>query len=142
VQKPRPPIILGGFGPKRTPRLAAKYADEYNLPFLPLNLIEDRVAAAREACEKAGRDPSTLTLSAAQVVCVGADEVEFTRRAEAIGRPPDQLRTGGVAGTPSEAVDFIGKLAALGITRTYLQFLDLSDLDHLRLLGAEVLGKF
>jgi hypothetical protein len=70
---------------------------------------------------------------------VGSDEAEFARRAEAIGQPPDRLRSGGVAGTPSEAIDFLGKLRELGITRTYLQFLDLADHDHLRLV-AEVVG--
>jgi hypothetical protein len=72
---------------------------------------------------------------------VGVDEKEFVRRAEAIGRPPDQLRIGGVAGTPAEAIDFLGKLGELGIERTYLQFLDLSDHEHLRLVAAEVQGK-
>jgi alkanesulfonate monooxygenase SsuD/methylene tetrahydromethanopterin reductase-like flavin-dependent oxidoreductase (luciferase family) len=139
VRKPRPPVILGGFGAKRTPRLAARYADEYNLPFMPLNLIAERIATVREACEKSGRDPATLLLSTAQTVCVGADEAEFVRRAEAIGQPPDRIRTGGVAGTPAQAVEQLGKLADLGITRTYLQFLDLTDHDHLRLV-AEVTG--
>jgi F420-dependent oxidoreductase-like protein len=138
VQRPRPPIIIGGFGAKRTPRLAVRYADEYNLPFLPSNLIAERVDTVRMQCEKAGRDPATLSLSAAQVVCVGSDANEVARRAEAIGRPPDQLRAGGVGGTPSEAIDMLGKLHELGIERVYLQFLDLSDLDHLRLVAADV----
>ena len=64
VQSPHPPIIIGGFGPQRTPRLAARYATEFNSPFAPLNIVEERVTAVREACERAGRDPSTLLLSA------------------------------------------------------------------------------
>ena len=141
VQKPRPPIIIGGFGPKRTPRLAARYADEFNVPFAPINIVEERVRAVREACEKLQRDPSSIVMSAAMVVCVGADEAEFVRRAEAIGRPPDQLRTGGVGGTPEDALAFLAKLADAGITRTYLQFLDLSDHDHLRLVATEVMPR-
>jgi hypothetical protein len=82
-----------------------------------------------------------MVMSSAQVVCVGGDEKEFVRRAEAIGRPPDQLRAGGVAGTPDEALEFLGKLADAGVTRTYLQFLDLSDHDHLRIVAAEVQPK-
>src|SRR5581483_7294702 len=134
-QQPHPPIIIGGFGPKRTPRLAAKYADEYNNAFAPLNIVEDRYGAVREACEKIGRDPSSIVLSCAQVVCVGKDEAEFVKRAEAIGRPPDQLRAGGVAGTPDEAREFVEKIKATGATRLYLQFLDLSDTDHLHLVA-------
>lgn len=139
LQKPRPPIIIGGFGPKRTPRLAARFADEFNVPFAPLNVVVERVEAVREACEKIGRDPSSIVMSAAMVVCVGADEAEFAKRAEAIGRPTDQLRGGGVAGTPDEAREFVSKLAEAGITRTYLQFLDLGDHDHLRVVAAELL---
>jgi F420-dependent oxidoreductase-like protein len=141
AQSPHPPILIGGFGARRTPRLAARYAAEFNVPFAPPNIVSERVSTVREACERIGRDPATMVLSAAMVVCVGADESEFIRRAEAIGRPPDQLRSGGVAGTPAEAVDFLGKLAGLGITRTYLQFLDLGDHEHLRLVAAEVDGK-
>jgi F420-dependent oxidoreductase-like protein len=137
-QRPRPPIIIGGFGPKRTPRLAARFADEFNVPFAPLNIVEERVKAVREACEKIGRDPATIVMSSAQVVCVGTDEMEFLRRADAIGHPPDRLRAGSVAGTPDEAITYLGKLADVGITRTYLQYLDLDDHDHLRIVAAEI----
>jgi alkanesulfonate monooxygenase len=140
VQRPRPPLILGGFGAKRTPRLAARYADEYNIPFLPENLMADRVAAIREACEKAGRDPASIVVSAAQVVCVGADDAEFARRAERVGQPADAIRVGGVGGRRNEAVDKLGRLAELGITRVYLQFLDLSDHDHLRQVAEYLIG--
>jgi F420-dependent oxidoreductase-like protein len=135
VQRPRPPIILGGFGAKRTPRLAARYADEYNLPFLPMNLVEQRITAVREACEKAGRDPATLKLSAALVVCVGSDESEFEARAAAIGQPPDMIRTNAVGGTVDEARGRLAELAEMGLARTYLQFLTLDDHDHLRLIA-------
>ena len=140
-QKPHPPIIIGGFGPKRTPRLAARYADEYNIAFAPLNIVEARFKAVREACEKAGRDPSSIVMSTAQVVCVGSDEAGFVRRAEAIGRAPDELRTAGVAGLPGEAAERLAKLAEIGASRVYLQFLDLSDLDHAKLVAAEVASK-
>jgi F420-dependent oxidoreductase-like protein len=141
AQSPRPPIVIGGFGPKRTPRLAAKFADEFNVPFAPVNIVADRIQAVRDACEKIGRDPATMVMSSAQVVCVGADEPEFVKRAEAIGRPPDQLRAGGVGGTPQEALDMLGKLADAGVTRTYLQYLDLGDHDHLQIVAADVMGK-
>lgn len=141
VQKPRPPIIIGGFGPRRTPRLAARYADEFNVPFAPLNIVEQRFQAVREACEKVDRDPAEMTFSAAMVVCIGADEKEYVRRAADIGRAPDELRTNGVAGTPAEALDFLGKLAEIGVARTYLQFLNVSDHEHMRLVVAELAGK-
>ncbi len=139
VQQPHPPLIVGGGGPKRTPRLAATYADEFNLPFSSLADTEAQFARVRAACESQGRDPQTLELSAAQVVCCGADESEVQRRAAAIGRQPDELRAHGAAGTPDEVVARIHAFAAIGAGTIYLQVLDLGDLDHLRLLSEDVL---
>ncbi|KXK62477.1 LLM class F420-dependent oxidoreductase [Micromonospora rosaria] len=139
VQRPRPPILLGGMGPKRTPRLAARYADEFNLPFVS---VEDTVAQfgrVRAACAAIGRDAKELTWSNALVVCCGRTEEEIARRAAAIGREPAELRANGLAGTPAEIVERIGRYAEAGSQRIYLQILDLADLDHLELVAAEVL---
>jgi len=138
-QRPHPPLIVGGGGPRRTPRLAATYADEFNLPFSSLADTEAQFARVRAACEARGRDPGTLTLSAAQVVCCGADEAEVVRRAAAIGRRPEELRANGAAGTPDEVVARLLAFADAGAGTVYLQVLDLDDLDHIRLLGQEVL---
>jgi len=139
AQRPRPPVLVGGDGPVRTPRLAARFADEYNIPFAT---VEDSAAAfgrVREACKDAGRDPGSLRYSAAQTVCCGRDETELARRARAIGQRVDDLRHGGLAGSPAEIVDKLGWFADAGATRAYLQVLDLHDLDHLELIAAEVL---
>ncbi|MFC6885009.1 MULTISPECIES: LLM class F420-dependent oxidoreductase [Actinomadura] len=135
-----PPVLIGGTGAKRTPRLAARYADEYNVPF---NGVDDTGAAferVRAACREAGRT-RPMVYSAAQVVCCGRDEAEIARRAEAIGRDVTELRGNGLAGTPAELLDKIGKFGEQGAECLYLQVLDLHDLDHLELLASEVLGK-
>jgi F420-dependent oxidoreductase-like protein len=137
--QPKPPVLVGGKGPRRTPALAAQYADEFNLPFVDEAVTEAQFARVREACERRDRDPDELTWSNALTVCIGADEAEVERRAKAIGREPGELRANGLAGTPGEVLDKIGRYAALGSQRIYLQVLDLSDLDHLRLVAAEVL---
>ena len=93
-------------------------------------------AGVREACDEAGRDPASLVYSSALVLCVGKDEAELARRAAAIGREVDELRAHGVAGTPAEAVDILGRYAEAGAERVYLQVLDLADLDHLDLVAA------
>ncbi|WP_435769545.1 LLM class F420-dependent oxidoreductase [Nocardioides sp. SYSU DS0651] len=134
-----PPILVGGLGKKKTPALAAAYADEFNLPFVDEETTEAQFRRVREAAERIGRDPATLTWSNALVLCVGQDEAEIARRAEAIGREVDELRANGLAGTPDEVVDKIRRYEALGAQRVYLQVLDLSDLDHLRLVAAEVM---
>ncbi|MER7164638.1 LLM class F420-dependent oxidoreductase [Micromonospora sp. NPDC000207] len=139
VQRPRPPILLGGMGPKRTPRLAARYADEFNLPFVSVTDTVAQFGRVRDACAEIGRDPAELTWSNALVLCCGRNEEEIARRAAAIGREPDELRANGLAGTPAEVVDRLGEYAAVGSQRVYLQILDLADLDHLDLVAADVL---
>jgi F420-dependent oxidoreductase-like protein len=139
VQQPHPPVIVGGGGAARTPRLAATFADEFNLAFHGVADTEAQFARVRAACESAGRDPATLGLSAAQVVCCGVDEAELARRAKAIGWGVDDLRTHGAGGTPDEVVERFLALGAAGADTVYCQILDLSDLDHIRLLGESVL---
>jgi len=132
------PIIIGGKGRRRTPRLAARYAAEFNVPFHSAEANARLFAGVREACEEAGRDPASMVYSSALVLCVGKDEAEVARRAGAIGREVAELREHGVAGTPAEAVDVLGRYAEAGAERVYLQVLDLADLDHLDLVASEV----
>jgi F420-dependent oxidoreductase-like protein len=141
VQQPHPPIIVGGYGTKRTPALAARHAQEFNLPFAPLDVYRDQVTRVRRACTDAGRDPASLRTTAALVVCCGSDEAEFERRAGAIGRASGELRANGAAGLPHEVVDTLHAFADAGAETAYLQVLDLTDLDHLRLIAAEVMPK-
>ncbi|MEU8389908.1 LLM class F420-dependent oxidoreductase [Micromonospora sp. NPDC048842] len=139
--QPRPPILLGGTGPKRTPRLAARYADEFNLPFASVPDTAAQFDRVRAACAEIGRDPGGMVWSNALVLCCGRDDAEVARRAAAIGREPDELRANGLAGTPAEVLDTIGRYAEIGSERFYLQVLDLSDLDHLELVASEVMAK-
>jgi F420-dependent oxidoreductase-like protein len=139
VQTPRPPIIVGGHGRKITPRLAAAYADEFNVPFSPYEVCKSQYSLVGEACEAIGRDPESIIRSAALVVCCGRDEAEVARRACNIGRDVDELSENGLAGTPAQVVDKILHFGELGIWRLYLQVLDMKDLDHVRLIADEVL---
>jgi F420-dependent oxidoreductase-like protein len=138
VQRPRPPVIVGGFGARRTPRLAARFADEYNVPFRGLDDVRAAFSRVVAASEGAGRDPASLVFSAAQTLAVGATQDEVRRRAAATGSSPEELRSGGLGGTVPEVVDKLGRLAELGASRVYLQVLDLDDLDHLRLVAEDV----
>jgi len=139
VQRPRPPVLVGGAGQRQTPRLAASFADEYNIPFASLTDSAAAFGRVRQACQETGRDPGSLVYSAAQTVCCGRDEAELARRAQATGQQLAGLRQTGLAGSPAEIVDKLGQFAAAGATRAYLQVLDLHDLDHLELLAAEVM---
>ena len=138
VQAPGIPIIIGGGGPKRTPNLAARFADEFNLPFRPPDSFREQVGRVSQACESIGRDPESIIFSVAQVVCVSDSEKEFTKRAERIGRSPTELRESGVAGMPDEAVSRILAFQEAGATRIYLQVLDEDDLDHVTFIAESI----
>jgi F420-dependent oxidoreductase-like protein len=133
------PIVIGGHGKKRTPALAAQYADEFNMPFASIEDTRVQFGRVRATTESAGRAADSMTYSAAQVVCLGSTEAELERRAAAIGRDKAELRESGVAGAPAEAIDRLGALADAGAERVYLQVLDLQDLEHLDLIANEVM---
>ena len=136
VQSPRPPIILGGAGRKRGAKLAATYADEFNVAF---SSVEDTASVIGRVLAAAAETGRELVYSAAQVLCCGRDDAELARRAAAIGRDVDELRENGAAGTPDEVIARLRRFADIGVTRMYLQVLDLDDLDHLELVAREVL---
>ena len=139
VQPGGPPIIMGGYGAKRTPTLAAQYASEFNLPFPPLEIYRPMCDNVRAACEARGRDPESMIYSVAQVVCCATNDADLARRAAAIGRDVDELRQNGCAGSPAEVLDRIAEFAEAGASRMYLQVLDMDDLDHIALLAEDVM---
>jgi len=139
VQVPGPPVIVGGGGPIRTPQLAARYGSEFNRAFRSVEDSRGQFDRVRAACEAADRDPGSMVFSVAQVVCCGRDDSEIARRAQAIGREVDELRQNGLCGTPDQVVSKLATFAGAGTARTYLQMLDLDDLDHLALIAGEVL---
>ncbi|NQV06052.1 LLM class flavin-dependent oxidoreductase [bacterium] len=127
------PIIVGGSGPKRTPRLAGTYGDEYNLFPMAGNEIRERVERARESASAAGRDPGALTISMMSQAVVGTDETSYRSALEQVaaahpfGRTAEQIEerlreTGAPVGTPDEVGEAIGKLEQAGVQRIYLQW--------------------
>lgn len=140
VQRPHPPIIIGGLGAKRTPMLAATFADEFNVPLSSLDTIRTQFERVGAALAANGRSPDSMTYSASFVVCAGRDDEEITRRAAAIGRDLDELRTNSpLVGTPNEIVDRLGPFGEIGVQRVYLQLLDMADVGHLDLFADQVL---
>ena len=140
VQDPVP-LLIGGHGAARTPRLAATYATEFNMPFASLEDSARQFDRVRAAAEARGRRPDDLVYSNALVACVGASDAEVARRAAAIGREVGELKTNGLAGSPAEVVDKIARYAEIGASRLYLQILDLDDLSHLELIAAQVMSQ-
>jgi len=133
------PIIIGGSGKKRTPALAARFAAEFNANFASVEETKELYERVRGACQDAGRSPEDLKHSVALVVACGRDDAELAKRAANLGRQVDELRENGLAGTPAEIVDKIGRYAEIGCQRIYLQVLDLDDIAHIELIASEVL---
>jgi alkanesulfonate monooxygenase SsuD/methylene tetrahydromethanopterin reductase-like flavin-dependent oxidoreductase (luciferase family) len=128
-------VIVGGTGSRRTPQLAARYADEYNVAFASAEEVRAAYERVAVACEREGRDAAghaPLVLSTAQTVVCGRNDAEVARRRAAVGGSPR------LAGTPAQVVDQIGGYLELGASRLFLQIIDLADLDHLDLIAAEV----
>lgn len=138
VQHPLP-IIIGGGGARKTPALAARFAHEFNQAFPEKSQVPELRDRVRRACEEIGRDPDSLVQSLALTTVVGTHDAEFARRAAAIGSTPERLRERGIAGTPGQVVETLRGFAEQGITRVYLQCLDMDDLEHLDLIAEEVM---
>lgn len=138
VQSPVP-VIVGGGGPKRTPAIAARFATEFNIGFQPEDVIAEKFATVRAACEAIGRDPETLKLSVALPTLVGATDAEVARRAAATGKDVDEFRAAGnIVGTPAEVAAKVERLRALGASRVYFQLMDLRDVDQAEFLGTDI----
>ena len=136
VQVPHPPVIVGGTGARRTPALAARYADEFNLPpFQGPDATRVAFERVRAACEAIDRDPDTLELSVTLTTVCGADARELEQRGAV---SPMQFEMADLKGSPDDIVEGLARYAAVGATRAYLRVLDLRDVEHVELLGETV----
>ncbi|MEV7693674.1 LLM class F420-dependent oxidoreductase [Microbacterium sp. NPDC089189] len=132
----RVPIIVGGGGPRRTPAIAARFASEFNIGFVPDEVVAEKFATVRAAAEAIDRDPATLKLSVALPTLLGRTADERERRAAAIGTDAAAFDNGAnITGDVSVVAERVERLAALGATRVYFQLMDMRDLEHLALLG-------
>jgi alkanesulfonate monooxygenase SsuD/methylene tetrahydromethanopterin reductase-like flavin-dependent oxidoreductase (luciferase family) len=134
------PIIVGGQGPTRTPRLAGTFADEYNHFIAPPSEIAPKIDKVRRAARRAGRNPAQMTMSVMGPVLAGIDEADYRRRLEAAaairneGSEELERRWGSYGiplGPPSRVADALAGLREAGVTKFYVQHLDLTDLTGL-----------
>jgi len=138
VQTPRPEIVIGGTGPRRTPLLAARYADEFNAGMA--TRTAELIANARRICEQSGRDPDTLRMSSTMPVCCGQTKAQARQRLQRLGEPGARMLQQGVVGTPAEVLAALERLAEAGAETVYFHLFDIDDLDHIALLGEELVG--
>lgn len=140
VQRPHPPIVIGGVGTTRTPALAARFASEFNVPFKSLDVVRAQFRRVRATVQAAGRPADSMIYSASFVVCAGRTDAEISRRADVIGREIAEMRRHSpLVGTPEQILDQLAPYVDAGVQRVYLQLLDMSDLDHLEHFAATVM---
>jgi F420-dependent oxidoreductase-like protein len=139
IQRPRPPVVVGGVGPKRTPALAARFADEINVAFRPLDVAASQFERVSAACTQIGRDPAEVVRSVAHTAVIGRTDAEVAERALTVGRDVADKADNPLFGTVAEVVDKVGRWRERsGFTRLYLQLLDLGDIDQIELVAAEL----
>jgi alkanesulfonate monooxygenase SsuD/methylene tetrahydromethanopterin reductase-like flavin-dependent oxidoreductase (luciferase family) len=153
VQKPHPPLIVGGGAGRGTTEPAARFADEYNTLLADPDECARRRRRLDQACERVGRDPATMRFSLMTGCLVGADSGELrerarrllVRRGEDRGDPDalvERYRQRSVAGTPAEVVERLQELEVAGrVERVMLQHLQHDDLDTVALIGREIVPK-
>ncbi|WP_051102511.1 TIGR03560 family F420-dependent LLM class oxidoreductase [Parafrankia elaeagni] len=145
VQRPRPPVHIGGAGPKRTLPLVARYADVWNVPTYALDRLDELNRAMDAECERIGRDPASLRRSVEGVLAIaGAGQVDeavaLARRR--YGQPGYGLDAGGFTGTPARVTDRIAELVDAGFTSFVFITHDRASTETLELLAGEVLPCF
>ena len=143
VQRPHPPLIIGGGAKPRTVRMAAQFADEYNTVFATPAECAARRAVCEQAWKNAGRDPATLTFSVMVPWLIGSDAADLAQRAERLAAWRDsdpatlieEFGQMGVAGTLAEATERLRAYRDAGVDRIMLQHLLHDDLDGIALLA-------
>ena len=147
----RPRIICGGDGTPRGLRIAARWADEFNLTSSSPERAADKFAALAEACRSIDRDPATITRSSMVPAILGSSEADVDRRERelivALGAEEtatdwfERRRHRWILGRPGEARAMIGRYAAAGVERLMLQDFLPRDLDMIDLMAEELIGK-
>lgn len=148
----RPRILTGGDGSPRGLRIAARWADEFNLTSSSPERTAEKMAALDDACRAIGRDPQSLTRSAMVGTMIAADQAGLERRRDAMLQTfalpvsqADEWLTGRrkrwIVGTPDEARAMVRRYAEAGVERLMLQDFLPWDLDMIELMGRELVGK-
>ncbi len=148
------PMMIGGSGEKRTLRMVAKFADEWNATASTVEDYRHKVDVLERHCREVGRDSSEIARSLMLGHIIGADDSELRERAGRIqkivpslqGLSPDEIlqrmrERGWLVGTPDEIVEDIRSRADLGVSRIMLQTHDQEDMSALQLFASAVMPK-
>jgi alkanesulfonate monooxygenase SsuD/methylene tetrahydromethanopterin reductase-like flavin-dependent oxidoreductase (luciferase family) len=149
---PRPapgtlPLLIGGRGERRTLRIVAEHADEWNVTRVTFDDYRQKLRVLDEHCRAVGRDPATIRRSLMIPIAIGRSPAEVAARRAKVQAifprlPADEAEwraAGFLQGTPDRIIEDLRTWAGLGIRRVMLQYLDQEDLAGLELIAREVL---
>ncbi|UXA19859.1 LLM class flavin-dependent oxidoreductase [Mycobacterium sp. SMC-4] len=143
VQRPRPPIVIGGVGEKYTLPLVARYADVWNVPTYALGVIDQKISALQAACGQIGRDPATIVLSIEAVMALAPDDASLPQvrslAEKRFGGPGFGLHDTELIGTPDQIVERLAGLVEMGFRQLVLFTHDRASDQTLELLAGEVI---
>jgi F420-dependent oxidoreductase-like protein len=149
IQRPHPPIVMGGMAGPRAARLAARWATEYNLYDTPPDRVGPKRERLRSACESIGRDPESLGISINGNVLIGTDRSDLARRASrhlayqrldlTTNEHLDSLGPSQLVGSPARILEQLEEYASAGVSRMMMQVFPHDDLDAIAMIGTEVL---
>lgn len=148
-QQPHPNLIIGGEAGPRSAALAARWADEYNLNFVPPEFCREARPRLSAACQAIGRDPASLLTSLANTTLVGSDRAELEARASRlmerrgqggdVGAFIEDLGKDRIVGTTDQVIERLEEFAQAGVERVMMQHLLHDDLEAVELIGHEII---
>lgn len=153
-QQPHPPLLVGGGGEKRTLRIVARYADEWNAVNLPPDAYRAKTKVLEQHCAEVGRDPGTIRRSMMCAFIIGRNEAEMRRRVEGLQQviprlaslpaesvPARMQSAGWLVGTPEDVTGQLQALSGAGVQRVMLQHHNQTDDAVLELIAHEIMPR-
>jgi F420-dependent oxidoreductase-like protein len=140
LQKPHPPITIGGSGEKVMLRIVAKYADRWNCPSAYRD-FNHKMAVLKEHCRAVGRDFSTLQISEQTLITLGRNEAEVEEKWK-VGQKMKPFAYTAVRGTPPQIIEQLRERVERGVRMFVLYFSDQAATTTLELFAREVMPAF
>ena len=140
LQKPHPPITIGGSGEKKMLRLVAQFADRWNLP-AGYDSFDHKFNVLKDHCKAVGRDINQIDISEQLLVCIGKTDAEVEQKWK-MAQNLRPFSTTGIKGTPAQLVEQLRKRVAMGITTFTIFFSDFAPPATIELFAKEVMPAF
>ena len=142
IQKPSPPIMVGGSGERQTLKIVAKYADACNL-FGSAETVRRKLSVLKEHCKSVGRDYDSILKTKLGFVVIDNDKESIEKRVQQISKviPKERLKEFAIYGTPEDILKQIELLEEVGIQYLIVDLEPYRELEALEIFGDSVIKK-